>query len=128
MLYATNSLDKFLLLCEVSQKSIRGISRYLEISIKRDAWAEDSERKKTGNFGGRKSGISDWKKLFNLVVNLGTSRCPTDYLAVDLELVQTTRNVQCISQFHLRPGPPRADPQALAIFCLGWQLPADEID
>ena len=101
MLFSTNSLDKFLLLCEVSQKSIGRISRYLEISIKRDAWAEDSE-KKPGNFGGRKSGISDWKKLFNLVVNPGTSRCPTDYLAVDLELVQTTRNVQCISQFHLR--------------------------
>ena len=59
----TNSLDKFLLLCEVSQKSIRGISRYLEISIKRDAWAEDSEKKKNGNFGGRKSVISDWKKV-----------------------------------------------------------------
>ena len=29
------------------------------------------------------------KKLFHLVVNPGTSRCPT----VDLELVQTTRNV-----------------------------------
>ena len=33
------------------------------------------------------------KKLFHLVVNPGTSRCPTDFLAVDLELVQTTRNV-----------------------------------
>ena len=30
------------------------------------------------------------KKLFHLVVNPGTSRCPT----VDLELVQTTRNVE----------------------------------
>ena len=29
------------------------------------------------------------KKLFHMVVNPGTSRCPT----VDLELVQTTRNV-----------------------------------
>ena len=29
------------------------------------------------------------KKLFHLVVNPGTSRCPT----VDLELVRTTRNV-----------------------------------
>ena len=29
------------------------------------------------------------KKLFLLVINPGTSRCPT----VDLELVQTTRNV-----------------------------------
>ena len=29
------------------------------------------------------------KKLFHLVLNPGTSRCPT----VDLELVQTTRNV-----------------------------------
>ena len=29
------------------------------------------------------------KKLFHLVVNPGTSQCPT----VDLELVQTTRNV-----------------------------------
>ena len=29
------------------------------------------------------------KKLFHLVVNPGTSRCPT----VDLELVQTTRNI-----------------------------------
>ena len=29
------------------------------------------------------------KKLFHLVINPGTSRCPT----VDLELVQTTRNV-----------------------------------
>ena len=29
------------------------------------------------------------KKLFHLVVNLGMSRCPT----VDLELVQTTRNI-----------------------------------
>ena len=42
--------------------------------------------KKPGNFGGSKSGISDW---FYLVVNPGTWRCPT----VDLELVQTTRNV-----------------------------------
>ena len=33
MLYAT--LDKCLLLCEVSQKSILGISRYLGISTKR---------------------------------------------------------------------------------------------
>ena len=33
------------------------------------------------------------KKLFHLVVNPGTSRCPTDFLAVDLELVQTKRNV-----------------------------------
>ena len=45
MLFSTNSLDKFLLLCEVSQKSIGRISRYLEISIKGDAWAEDSEKK-----------------------------------------------------------------------------------
>ena len=31
----------------------------------------------------------------------------------------------CISQFHLRPAPrpPRADPRALAFFCLGWQIP-----
>ena len=27
------------------------------------------------------------KKLFHLVVHPGTSRCPTDFLAVDLELV-----------------------------------------
>ena len=33
------------------------------------------------------------KKLFDLVVNPGTSRCPTGFVAVDLELVQTTRNV-----------------------------------
>ena len=46
--------------------------------------------KKLGNFGGSKSGISDWSK----VVPFGrkpryVARCPT----VDLELVQTTRNV-----------------------------------
>ena len=35
MLYVTCSLDKCLLLCQVSQKSIRGISRYLGNSIKR---------------------------------------------------------------------------------------------
>ena len=35
MLYAMYSLDKCLLLCEVSKKSLRGISRYLGISIKR---------------------------------------------------------------------------------------------
>ena len=34
-LYAIYSLDECLLLCEVSQKSIRGFSRYLEIFIKR---------------------------------------------------------------------------------------------
>ena len=34
MRYATYSLDKCFLLCEVSQKSILGISRYLGISIK----------------------------------------------------------------------------------------------
>ena len=32
------------------------------------------------------------EKLFHLVVNTGTSRFPTDFLAVDLELVQITRN------------------------------------
>ena len=32
------------------------------------------------------------KKLSHLVVNPDTSRCPTDFLAVDLGLVQTTRN------------------------------------
>ena len=32
------------------------------------------------------------KTLFHLVVNPGTSQCPTDFLTVDLELVQTTRN------------------------------------
>ena len=35
MVYATYSLDKRLLLHEVSQKSMRGIARYLGISIKR---------------------------------------------------------------------------------------------
>ena len=35
MLYATHSLDESLLLCEISQKSISGISRYLRIFIKR---------------------------------------------------------------------------------------------
>ena len=35
MLYAMYYLDKCVLLCEVSQKSIRGISRYLGISIKK---------------------------------------------------------------------------------------------
>ena len=35
------------------------------------------------------------KNLFHLVINPGTSRCPTDFLAMDLELelVQTKRNV-----------------------------------
>ena len=33
------------------------------------------------------------KKLFHLVVNPGMSRCPKDFLAMDLELVQTKRNV-----------------------------------
>ena len=33
------------------------------------------------------------KKLFHLVVNPGTSRCPIDFLAMDLELAQTKRNV-----------------------------------
>ena len=33
------------------------------------------------------------KKLFHSVVHPGTSGCPTDFLAVDLELVQTTRIV-----------------------------------
>ena len=46
MLYATYSLDKCLLLCEVSQKSARGISRYLGMSIKRNKlcmhWRLDS--------------------------------------------------------------------------------------
>ena len=45
--------------------------------------------KKTGNFGGSKSGFPIGKKLFHLVVNPGTWRS----LTVDLELVQTTRNV-----------------------------------
>ena len=35
MIYATDTLGVCLLLCEVSQKSIRGISRYLGISTKR---------------------------------------------------------------------------------------------
>ena len=35
MLDATYTLDACLLLCEVSQKSIRGISRYLGISTKK---------------------------------------------------------------------------------------------
>ena len=34
MLYATSSLGKCLLLCKVSQKSVRGILRYLGISTK----------------------------------------------------------------------------------------------
>ena len=45
--------------------------------------------KKPGNFSGSKVEFSIGKKLFHLVVNPGRSRCPT----VDLELVQTTRNV-----------------------------------
>ena len=39
--------------------------------------------------GGAKVEFPIGKKLFHLVLNPGTSRCPT----VDLELVQTTRNV-----------------------------------
>ena len=35
MLYATYSFDECLLLCEASQKSIRGISRYLGICTER---------------------------------------------------------------------------------------------
>ena len=35
MLYTPYSLDKCLLLCEVSQKSLRGILRYLGISFKK---------------------------------------------------------------------------------------------
>ena len=35
MLYAAYSLDECLLQCEVSKKSIRGILRYLGISIKK---------------------------------------------------------------------------------------------
>ena len=46
-------------------------------------------RKKTENFGGSNVEFPIGKKLFHLVVNPVTSRCPT----VDLELVQTTRNV-----------------------------------
>ena len=35
MLYTPYSLDKCLLMCEVAQKSLRGILRYLGISLKR---------------------------------------------------------------------------------------------
>ena len=42
---------------------------------------------------GAKVEFSIGKKLFHLVVDPGTSRCPSDFLAVDLGLVQTTRNV-----------------------------------
>ena len=59
----------------------------------------DTEIKFIGRFPFRKNNLKfRWeqkvefpigKKLFHLVVNPGTSRCPT----VDLELVQTTRNV-----------------------------------
>ena len=50
-------------------------------------------RKKTEISVGAKEEFPIGKELFHLVVNPGTSRCPTDFLAVDLELVQTTRNV-----------------------------------
>ena len=46
-------------------------------------------RKKTEISVGAKVEFPIGKKLFHLVVNPGTSRCPT----VDLEMVQTTRNV-----------------------------------
>ena len=45
--------------------------------------------KKPRNSVGAKVEFPIGKKLFHLVINPGTSRCPT----VDLELVQTTRNV-----------------------------------
>ena len=45
MLDATYTLGACLLLCEVSQKSIRGISRYLGISPK---WAKIMHELKTG--------------------------------------------------------------------------------
>ena len=58
--------------------------------IKTKTWGAFHLRKKPGNFGGSKSGISDWQK----VVPFGrkpryVAGCPT----VDLELAQTTRNV-----------------------------------
>ena len=46
-------------------------------------------RKKTEISMGAKVEFPIGKKVSHLVVNPGTSRCPT----VDLELVQTTRNV-----------------------------------
>ena len=61
----------------------------MTFGVKCGPWGAFHLGKKPGNFGGSKSGISDGKKLFHLVVNPGTWRCPT----VDLELVQTTRNV-----------------------------------
>ena len=45
--------------------------------------------KKTEISVGAKVEFPIGKKLFHLVVNPGTSRCPT----ADLEMVQTTRNV-----------------------------------
>ena len=60
------------------------------------------------------------KKLFHLVVNPGTSRCPT----VDLELVQTTRTRHSVRKF--QPGK-RAHPFRFSTFSgnfpVGW---ADE--
>ena len=47
------------------------------------------KKKKTEILVGAKVEFPIGKKLFHMVVNLGTSLCPT----VDLELVQTTRNV-----------------------------------
>ena len=52
-------------------------------------WALSIYEKKTEISVGAKVEFPIGKKLFHLVVNPGTSRCP----AVDLELVQTTRNV-----------------------------------
>ena len=66
------------------------------------------------------------KKLFNLVVNPGTSQCPT----VDLELVQTTRNVNgtrhSVRKFQPENGPTFLDfPLFLGIF--RWDEPTKRV-
>ena len=64
------------------------------------------------------------KKLFHLVVNPGTSRCPT----MDLELVQTTRNVNGTrhSDSNRENGPTFLDfPLFLGIF--QWDEPTKRV-
>ena len=67
-------------------------SHFLEV-VPNQRWltwrALSIQEKNPQNFGGSKSGISDWQKFFHVVVNPGTLRCPT----MDMELVQTMRNV-----------------------------------
>ena len=86
LLACSKFCNQFRALCTASQTCTRYA---LRITVELQIRGAFHLGKKPGNSVGAKVEFSIGKKLFHLVVNPGTSRCPT----VDLELVQTTRNV-----------------------------------